>query len=72
METPCLCFSAVATLLLGHLPNIYSMWSALFLFEDQKHQIEFDSFCQKVLMLGVKFQGSGYNELQHFSEILLV
>ena len=48
------------------------MWSALFLFEDQKHQIEFDSFCQKVLMLGVKFQGSGYNELQHFAEILLV
>ena len=48
------------------------MWSALFLFEDQKHQIEFDSFCQKVLMLGVKFQGLGYNELQHFSEILLV
>ena len=54
------------------LPHIYSMRSALFLFEGQKHQIEWDGFCQKVLMLGIKFQGSGYNELQHFSEILLV
>ena len=43
-----------------------------FSLKTKKHQIEFDSFCQKVLMLGVKFQGSGYNELQHFSEILLV
>lgn len=70
LETPCLLYCCCGWWAI--LPNIYSLWSVHFFFEDQKHQIEFDSFCQKVQMLSVKFQGPGYNELQHFSEILLV